>query len=282
MTEPVLTEFGYHIIKLLEFKESVVPTFDELAEQLEVDYRLLKAEELFVAKSARLSELAYESQDLEGIALELDLSIQSAGWLSRDSTEGLAARSQVLNAAFSEDLLIDGNNSDLIEIDPDYHVVVRVNNHKESELKELDDVRSDIHFILKVEASREKAVELKEHALELLASGSITRYVADQVGGVWVVLDEISRQHPALNPLITREAFKLPRPADADKTVGWTILNNGDAVVITLTKINDKEVSDLGEEEMTALARMLANGKGNFVFNEFRNNLKADAEIDRL
>lgn len=282
MSEPVLTEFGYHLIKLIGIKEAVVPTFDEAAEKLNKDYRLFKAEELFVAKSSKLSELAYESPDLEGIAIDLGLSIKTTGWVSRSAQEGFAANSQVMKAAFSEDLLKDGNNSDLIEISPDYHAVVRVKDHKPSEAKEYKVVQSEIRDRLVEEAARAKVIAKSEQAVALLQSGSITRYVADTVGSRWIVLDGISRQQRNLDQQITVAAFKLARPAESDKTVGSTILGNGDAVVISVTKVINKDANELPDAEKKQLSGLLAAGKGNFTYSEFRNGLKVSADIERF
>lgn len=282
LTEPVLSEFGYHLIKLMGIKEAVVPLFDELAEKLDKDYRLLKAEELFVARSSKLSELAYEFPDLEGIAIELGLSVETTGWVSRSVTEGFAANSQVMNAAFSDDLLKDGNNSDLIEIDTDYHVVVRVKDHKPSDAKEFTVVQSEIRDILIEAAARAKVIETAEEALVLLKSGSITRFVADNAGSRWVVLDGISRQQRELDPQITLAAFRLARPAEGEKTVGSTILGNGDAVVISVTKVINKDASKLPEAEKKGLSGLLAAGKGNLAYTEFRNGLKVSADIERF
>jgi len=282
MTEPVLTEFGYHLIKLTGLKEAVVPSFDEMAEKLDRDYRLLKAEELFVAQSSKLSELAYESPDLEGIAVDLELTVQSTGWVSHSTSEGLAGNSQVISEAFSDDLIKDGNNSDLIEIDADYHVVVRVKDHKPSDAKEFADVQDEIRDALVEEAARAQASAKMDDAVALLKSGSLTAFVADVFGGNWVVLDGISRQQPNLHPEITLEAFKLARPVEGGKSVGSATLSNGDAVIISLTKIIDQDASELPEREKKELARVLAAGRGGFAFSEFRFGLKANADIENF
>jgi peptidyl-prolyl cis-trans isomerase D len=282
MTEPVRTEFGYHLIKLTGINEAVIPSFDELAEELDKDFRLLKAEELFVAKSSKLSELAYESPDLEGIASELGLTVKTTGWVSHSTSEGLASNSQVLNVAFSEDLLKDGNNSDLIEVDPDYHVVVRVKDHKPSNVKEFSVVQEEIRELLVLDAARAQASLNMDEAVALLRTGSITRFVADEFGSQWVVLDGISRQQPNLDPKIVLEAYKLVRPAEGDKSVGGTILNNGDAVIVSVTAVIDKDASEVTEEEKKGLARMLASRKGGFAFGEFRYGLQENADIEKL
>jgi peptidyl-prolyl cis-trans isomerase D len=47
VSAPVKTQFGYHIIKLLEIQQAPVPTMAEIRSELEADVRAIKAEELY-------------------------------------------------------------------------------------------------------------------------------------------------------------------------------------------------------------------------------------------
>jgi peptidyl-prolyl cis-trans isomerase D len=282
ISEPVLSEFGYHLIKLLAVQEEVVPTYDELAEKLEREYRLLQAEEIFVEKSAKLSELAYESPDLGGIAAELDLKLLSSGFVGRSTETGIFANQQIMDAAFSPDLLVDGNNSDLIELDADHHIVVRVREHKQSQLQELSAVEEEIHAILVDQISRDKAVAQMDEALKLLKSGSITRYVADTVGSKWVVEPGIERQSAKLDQQILGVAFRLPRPAEGQKSLGSIVLDNGDAVVVSVSKVSEDETREITEIEMDGLVRFMESNRGRLTFTELRQGLKSSADIEHL
>jgi len=282
ISEPVLSEFGYHLVKLLAVQEEVVPGFEALAEKLEREYRLLKAEEIFVEKSAKLSELAYESPDLEGIAAELDLKLLSSGFVGRSTETGVVANKQIMDAAFSPDLLVDGNNSDLIELDADHHIVVRVKEHKQSQMQELSEVEEEIHGILINQVSRVKAVVQMEEALELLKGGSITRFVADTVASKWVVEAGLDRQSTKLDQQILGVAFRLPRPAEGKKSLGSIVLDNGDAVVVSVSKVSTDESRDITDIEMDGLARFMESNRGRFTFSELRQGLKSAADIEHL
>ena len=141
---PVLTEFGYHLIKLLDLEPAQTPEFFAIRERLEKSYREAEAEEVFVNRSARPSELAYESNDLFELSEELGLEIKQTGKVNRSTNDGIAANTRVLDAAFSSDVLLDRVNSDLIEIDPNHHVVVRVEEHQPREVRPLVEVSADI------------------------------------------------------------------------------------------------------------------------------------------
>ncbi|MCZ6502007.1 MAG: SurA N-terminal domain-containing protein [Gammaproteobacteria bacterium] len=279
---PVLTEFGYHVIKLLGVEEAQMPALEEIRDRIEKDFRGSLAEDIFVTRSARLDELAFESQDLVDPAADLDLEIKSTGHVGRTVTEGIAATSAVINAAFSADVLLDGNNSSIIEINSNNHVVVRIKEHKPSEVVPLGQVRQSIREKL----LKEKATKLAEsHAKEMVAmleSGSITRYVADQYGLKWEVTGEARRNHAGMDTTINREAFSLPKPQAGNKTVGYALLPDGDAAVISVTNVKNKSSDDTVIAGLDSLFRVLGERQGFMDYQAFQDSLTAIADINRV
>ena len=281
ISEPVLTKDGYHIIKLLELEEGHEPELEEVRETVENTYRESLAEDLFISRSNRLGELAFESADLQGPAAELGLQIKSTGHVSRKATEGIAGDIQVMDAVFSGDLLLDGNNSDIIEISQTQHVVVRVNSHELGKLQSFEDVKESIRENL----IRDKASELAESSaremVAMLESGSVTRFVADQYGLEWQVFSSADRNQTDLDPDIRDHAFTLPRPAEGDKSIGYTGLPDGDVVVISVTNVVNRAESDLIATEMTGIGGFLASQQGFLDFQEFQDNLSGISDIAR-
>ncbi len=282
VSKPVLTEFGYHIIKVLDVEEEKAPTLDEIRTRIEKDFRESLAEDIFVTKSARLDELAFESQDLADPAADLDLEIKTTGHVSRKADLGIAAIPAVMDAAFSADVLLDGNNSSVIEINSNNHVVVRVKEHSVSEVRPIEAVSMNIRD----ELSKEKATKLAEsqaqEMVNMLETGSITRYVADQYGLTWEVTGEARRNHAGMDMAINREAFSLPKPQTGNKSVGYAVLADGDAAVISVTNVRNKSNDEPGGAEQASLLRVLGVRQGSMDFQDFQESLNKTADISKV
>ncbi len=281
VAEPVLTEFGYHIIKLLGLKEATTPALIDIRQRVEKEFREMLAEEIFVTKSARLDELAFESPDLLDPSEELNLTIMSTGHVGRVGASGIAATLAVMNAAYSPDVLVDGNNSSVLEINSNHHVVIRVKEHKPSEFKALTVVTDEIKSTL----LKEKATDLAEHQAKemvtMLESGSITRYVADQYGLEWQVVGAATRNQRGMDVTINREAFSLPRPQESEKSVGYTMLPDGGAAVLSVTNVVNFEQSPQ-TQPFGPLARILGTRQGTLEYAEYQTSLLDRAEVRRL
>ena len=281
MSKPLLTEFGYHIIRLIDLEAAKEPVFAEVRAQVEAEYRQVGAEEMFVDLSSRLSEISFEATDLQEPADELDLELKSTGLVTRNAEEGLASNPIVLNAAFAPDVLQDGNNSTLIEITANHHVVVRVNEYQPSELKSLEVVHDEVKSTLVQEKANALATEQAQSMVAMLEDGSITRYVADQYGLKWTVVSEASRNDRDIDAEINREAFSLARPADGNKSVGYVNLTNGDTAVVSVTNVQNKSSTDIDVSNLNSLARVLASREGASDYQELRDYLAATGDISK-
>ena len=282
ISEPVKTEFGYHIIKLLDVEPGVNPTLDDVRADVESEFRQSLAKDSLVIRSSRLGELAFESTDLKVPAAELNLKVKSTGMVGRSATDGIAGNAAVMSAAFSTDLLLDGNNSDVIEISPDYHVVVHTNSHQASEIRPFEEVVDEVREKLARERATVLAAQQAAEMVAMLETGSVTRYVADQYGLQWEVVAGVKRSSPNLEATIRAEAFSLAKPAENAKSIGSTTLADGDAVVISVTNVENKPVETISAADIAMLGRGLASQRGYVDYEEFRQSLTNVAEIERF
>lgn len=281
MSKPVLTEFGYHIIRLIDLEAAKEPVFVDVRDLVEAEYREVGAEEMFVDLSSRLSEISFEASDLQEPAEELELELKSTGLVKRIAAEGFAANPAVINAAFAADVMQDGNNSTLIEITPNHHAVVRVNEYQPSELKSLETVHAEVKATLVLEKAIALATEQAKSMVAMLEDGSITRYVADQYGLEWTVVSEASRSDRDIDAEINREAFSLARPTDSNKSVGFVSLANGDTAVVSVTNVQNKPAKDIDVTNLNSLARVLATREGAADYQELRDHLAATGNISK-
>jgi peptidyl-prolyl cis-trans isomerase D len=63
---------------------------------------------------------------------------------SRKGGDGLLANPKLVAAAFGDDVLVQGNNSGLIDLGTDHSVVIHVDKHVSAALRPLAEVRADV------------------------------------------------------------------------------------------------------------------------------------------
>ncbi|HEX5843734.1 MAG TPA: SurA N-terminal domain-containing protein [Pseudomonas sp.] len=281
VSAPVRSEFGWHLIKLLGVQAPEVPSFASLEEKLQRDLKARQVEQRFVEVAKDLEDAAFEASDLAQPAQELGLEVKVTEAFGRQGGEGLAANRQVVQAAFSDEVLEDGSNSSVIELDPNTVVVVRVKEHKKPEQLALEQVAESIRTQLtKVRAS--EAVKAKgEELLAALRSGKTPIEQADS-GNTWQVVEAATRSQEGVDPAVLQALFRMPKPAGSDKPSFATVsLANGDLVVLRLNGVSQPEQA-LSAEEMAMYRRFLASRVGQQDFDAFRKQLQAQADIERF
>ena len=280
ISEPVETEFGFHLIKVLDIVPSVDPVFDQVKDSVVQSYRQDMSDEMFVARSSELSELAFESNDLQGPATALDLPIKTTGPVGYSATEGIAANPEIINMAFSEDILIEGNNSDVIEVNTDHHVVIRVKKYEPAEIRSFDEVINEVRGKFLREKSVKLAEDQAKEIIEMLEAGSLTRYVADQFDLSWTVVAAVKRMSLELDDEIREKAFALPRPIEGGKSLGYAFLDAGNVAVISVTNVANYPEAQVSGEEMASLSRALGSKQGSIDYNRLEGSLLADASVE--
>lgn len=279
ISEPILTQFGFHLIKVTEIEESVTPPFEEIREDLEADYRRRLAEDEFVTLSNDLGELAFEHLDLQVPAEETGLEIQETDALTREAANALFGSDAVVEAALSPDVLLDGNNSDVIEISDERHLVLRVKEHSPSEREALELVQEGIRLTLQTDKAKELAAAKAEEMAEQIKAGSLALFVADQQDLEWQRHEKASRTEADIDLAILTHAFEMPRPAEGKESISHLVLDEGDAVVIRISGVHYPDEADLDENQTNAMARNLEFQLGNIDFFDFEKSRSDAASI---
>lgn len=278
VSAPVRSEFGWHLIKLLGVQAPEVPTLDSLKDKLLRDLKARQVEQRFVEVSKQLEDSAFEASDLAQPAQELGLEVKTTEAFGREGGEGIAANRQVIQAAFSAEVLEDGSNSSVIELDPNTAVVVRAKEHKKPQRLALEQVAESIRAQLTKVRASEAAKASGEELLSALRSGKTP---ADQAS-TWKVTEAATRNQEGVEPAVLQELFRMPKPSDAGKpTFAGLSLPNGDYVIVRLDGVSEPEKA-LSDEEKAMYSRFLASRSGKQDFSAFLKQLEAEADIERF
>ena len=273
VSKPIRSEFGWHLIKLLDVQSPEVPTLESLRPELVHELKAQQVEQRFVEASKQLEDSAFESSDLSQPAQELGLSVRTTDAFGREGGSGITANRQVVQAAFSDEVLVDGANSGVIELDPDTVVAVRVKQHLEPELMPFDKVKAEIVAQLQKSKAAEQAREAGEKLVASLRDGG-------KAEEKWQPVEAASRNQEGVEPALLQQVFRMPKPAAGDApTYSSVQLSNGDYLVIRLNGVSEPE-TELSEDEKQNYRRFLASRSGQQDFAAYRQMLHADAEIE--
>lgn len=273
VSEPIRSEFGWHLIKLLGVQSPEVPTLDSLKPELVRELKAQQVEQRFVEATKQLEDTAFESSDLTQPAQELGVSVQSTEAFGREGGKGIAANRQVIQAAFSEEVMVDGANSGVIELDPDTAIAVRVKQHLQSEVLPFDEVKTDIVAQLQHSKAANQAKQASEQLIATLRDGG-------EASGQWQAVEAASRNQEGVEPEVLQQVFRMAKPEGNNKpTYASVRLASGDYVVIRLNGVSEPE-SALSDEDKRNYRRFLASRSGQQDFAAYRQMLHSDAKIE--
>ncbi|PZP57356.1 MAG: hypothetical protein DI596_09345 [Azospira oryzae] len=203
---PVESEFGYHVIKLNEIKESTVRPLAEVKQAIELEVRRQKASRRLSEVAEQFSNLVYEqSESLKPAAEALGLQVETSGWIGRNGMGApFPVNERLLEAMFSDDAIKEHRNTEAIEVRPNTLVAVRVVEHKPAATRPFEEVRQEIVQRLKRERAAEMAAKEGQALLAKLTQG-------EAVDLPWSRPITVSRQQPhGLPQDAVRDVFRVP------------------------------------------------------------------------
>ncbi|MEN8174752.1 MAG: SurA N-terminal domain-containing protein [Pseudomonadota bacterium] len=277
---PVGTEFGFHIIQVTAIEGGGSPGLDEIRDEVVRAYREDQAERMFFDQAERLGDLVYESPDSLNPAAEvLGLEVQRSDWITRAGGEGDLASPRVVTAAFSDDVLQQGNNSDPLELDNSRILVLRVVDHHEAQPKLLEDVREEIIGLLRTQAASEQAAGVAESMRDAVAQGRTLDSVAQENGLEPRVHAGVARTATDLESAIVNAAFEAGRPQAGTPVVTLVPLPGGDHAVLKINAVHDADPGAISAEEREAARESLENRRRSAAVDLFLAQQRTDADI---
>jgi peptidyl-prolyl cis-trans isomerase D len=244
--------------------------------KLETDLKAQRVEQRFVEATKQLEDAAFESSDLAQPAQELGLKVQTSEPFGRQGGQGIASNRQVLQAAFSQEVMEDGSNSGAIELDPNTLVVIRVKEHRKPQQLELDQVADSIRAQLTKTRASEAAKAAGEQLVSELRDGK-----AKPEGAEWQVVEAATRNQDGVDPAVLQALFRMPKPTGEKSEFSGIALANGDYAVIRLKGVSEPEQA-LSDEEKAMYRRFLASRSGQEDFAAYRKQLESKADIERF
>lgn len=268
VSDPVRSEFGYHLLRVDSADPERVRPLSEVREELIEQLRTQRAEEIVRARVEDLDRLSFEHSDsLKPAAEATGLPIRTTDFFARDGGQGPAAEPAFAAAAFAPEVLEQGHNSALVELEGGRYAVLRLRAHEPAATQPLAAVRGQIRERLRQQAAAERAREIGEALLEQLRGGTERNALSGDGARrlEWSTLAAVAREgRSGVAPEVLQRAFALPRPQDGTVHYAGVALPNGDYVLAGVTGVQtdpraqDAESREQLREALVQLRRQAA------------------------
>lgn len=281
VSDPVKSDDGYHIIFLRDVRPESVRSFDEVKSELARKYLDEQREHAYSDVSGKLTDAIYQDPtSLAPAAKALGLTVQKTALFARTGGAGIAANPAVIKAAFSNNVLAEGNSSDPIELGTDHIVIVRVDQHVKPEPKPLDEVREQIRAMLTGQQVAKAAKERADTLFARLQKGEALDKVAADLKLAPVEEKGIGRNAANLEKPLIDAVFALPLPATGKTEPGMVALNGDVYTLFQLDAVKDGDPSKLDPRTREAALNQMRQGLGYEAVRGFVDSLRKAAKIE--
>lgn len=228
ISDPVKSQFGYHIIKVVDKRAATTRPLDEVREQIQQQLAAETADQRVTQQARDLEKRIDDPGDLDAVARELGLMVQESGLFEReDPVPGLGVAPQVSLEAFT---LADKQVSRAVA-SPRGPVFITVTEKKDPYVPPLDEVKDRVREDLIRQRAAELSSQRASEIANALKSASNFAAAAKAQGLEARDTDLIARNSPlpdniGISPDVDKVAFSLPVNAVSDpiKTSDGTVI----------------------------------------------------------
>jgi len=242
ISDVVKTDYGYHIIKLNEIQPSTLQSFEEVEGQLLALHKKNVNQKALYELQEELGNLAYE-ESIDVVSSQLDLELQTSDFFSEFSSE---YDEVFVSTAFSDIVLNDGENSDVIELSKDRFIVMNLANQQPERQKLLDEVDNQIVDILRNLGAKQLIDELAQTISSSLRSGNTNQVnsLMSENNLEWNDVGWITRSSQ-LPFNVTSKVYKLSKPNTGEHTYHFQSVDANTTLVIDLkaVKLSDEGIN---------------------------------------
>ena len=282
ISQPIETEYGYQIVVVDDITGGDRPEFEQVRGEVETDFRREQAEISFFELYDELAVLTYENPDTLEIASEsLGLPVVQGGTITRlNADDALLNNQRVIAAAFSDDVLIEGNNSELIEIENDQILVLRVTDHQPEQVRPFEDVQEVIRQRLRFQKGTEMTLDRGQEIISRLESGADPAEIAEEYSITWATRNALDRNDTNLDRQIVETAFTSGTPGEGQAVFSGVSLLTGDYTVVMVEAVHEVDPASIPDEEVTQIQVRMMQNQASRTWSSIIGDLRSNADIE--
>ena len=277
LSEPVKTEFGYHLIRLDELKEGEQQAYQDIQAELDNEYSKFLAEDKLFGLADQLADLSLQSfNELNSVADALGLSLSRIDRVSRNGATLFNQDPEIISILFSQNSIETAENTPLFEIDESIYVA-RVIGHRLPTTRDFSDVESGIKDYL---VSQEAISLANNYAEEIKAqfSGNVSfKEKADELNIETSEFD-VSRGDTELSRGLIEMIFNSSSNDMVEGNI-QTYVEGEKVFLLRVSSYEDGKLESFNDEERNSAKIELSEQIGSRELNAFSEHLRKNAEV---
>ena len=273
----VETDAGTHFIRLEERIAGDSVDYTTVRGELRASIEAAEAERNLLIAVEELRDLAFNAPDLSGPAAAIGAEVQVSEAFSLGEGAGLFADARVRELAFSDDVKVSGNNSEVLELSGQRFVAVRVRDVRAPQIAPYEEVENEVRRGLSAELETAALADITARAQTLLASGESMEAAAYALGVEWRVELAATRLTSQLPQPVLETAFAMPQ-GQTDVLRTGPVPGEGYALV-QLARVNPGDVAALSGAEAQQLSDLRSGEQQRLSFDEFLVHQRNAADI---
>jgi len=176
-------------------------------------------------------------------------------------------------------VLRNGEVSDIVEIDANRSVVVRVSAYHEATLKPLSEVSEQITGALKSARAQEIITDRSEDLMAELRSGEDIVEASASVGAIVSAPAVVTRTDQEVDQRLLAAVFRSKKPVNGQPKIGGTFTQTEDYAVFSLTGVTAGRPESIPLADLDARKTELTAQSGTADFTAFLGELRQRAQI---
>ncbi len=281
ISKPVLSDEGYHIIWLRDVHSGQTKPYAEVRDQLLKEAVTADHDRLYSDVAGKMTDLTSQNPgSLEPAAQALQLQIKDTPLFGRDGGKDIAANPKVIAAAFSNDVLVSGNNSSLIDLAKTDSIVIRVDKHIPASPRPVAEVRDAITQKILDERIAEAAQQKADVLVERLSKGEDMATVAKAEHAHLQTVNQIQRVQEDVPAPVLTQAYVTPHPVGGKAQYGDVSLGQGNYAVLAVDKVEGGDLSKFTADERQQLYRQMMQAYGGVETQGYIDMLKANTKVE--
>ena len=275
VSDLVKTQYGFHIIKVVDKKPGSTRTIDEVRAQITDQLRTQKAQQAVSEQARALDDKIDDASDLESVAKGAGLTVQESGFFTREEPiPGLGGSPQVAAQAF---LLKDNEVSGALN-SPRGPVFVTVTGKQDPHVPKLEDVkdkvRDDAIRARATELSRQRATEIASQLRTAKNFGAAAKAAGLEAKDTELLAREAAIPDVGVSPEVDKAAFALPVGG-----VSEPIVTGSGTVIVRVAERDDVTPEEVTSGKDAFRAQMLSERRGRF-FSAYMTKAKEKMDIE--